>query len=70
MCDKKECVYIEICEDEVGDKYVGHYKYGKDKKTYELFFKQYWRAETNVKKNKTLKKKPKQFQYPLVYHLR
>lgn len=69
MCDKKECVYIEICEDEIGDKYVGHYKYGKNRKIYELFYKQYWRAEASDIKNKTLKNKPKPFQHPLVYQL-
>jgi|TARA_R110002126_G_scaffold136478_3_gene281036 hypothetical protein len=45
MCQNPLCRYIEICEDEWGDKYVSHYKYGADNKTLEVFFTQFWEAE-------------------------
>jgi hypothetical protein len=64
MCDYPLCKYIEICEDEWGDKYVGHYKYGVDNTTLELFFTQFWEAEKTIKKGKSRKIKSS----PILYN--
>lgn len=76
MCLNSECKYIAIAEDEFGDRYVGHYKYGKDNTTYELFWKQYFEASKSIKipkyktLNKTLKKqKSIPFQHPQTIQL-
>ncbi len=67
MCNLPECKYIEICEDEWGDKYVSHYKYGTDNKTLELFATQFWEADKKIKKPKkndlTILKSP-----PILYY--
>ncbi len=71
MCLNPECKFIAIAEDNFGDRYVGHYKFGQYNKTYELFWKQYFEIPKYKPLNKTRKKKQKSipFEHPQTIQL-